>query len=245
VLQNLTTTYESATTMLALLQPGASAKDLAQAREIANTFVYALGHDNHGDPLPTAPDGSAGLHNGYEGGDVALYNTQASPDLGQQGDDRLAGFTASTQITPSGFLLLDDGATGGNNAFAILALAAAYRQFQNPSYLAAAEEIGHWIVGNFMDTTSTGYGGYYTGYPDMGVPNKQLETGKSTENNADIFDAFTTLSAAEQALGNTAYSSFWTTTANVAGDFRHGHVRPRQGTLLRRDRPRGHDRERL
>jgi hypothetical protein len=218
VLKNLTTIYEAATTLLALLGPGASADDLAEAREIADAFVYALGHDNHGDSLPRAPDGTAGLHNGYFGGDITLFNSQQPPALGQEGDVRLAGFSASSTITPSGFLLVDDGATGGNNAFAILALVAAYRQFQDPSDLAAAAEIGHWIVGNLMDTTGTGYGGFYTGYPDMGAA-KTLETGKSTENNADIFAAFTALAAAEAGLGNSSLASYWTTKANVAGDF--------------------------
>ena len=165
ILRNLTTAYESALTLQALLERGTS-QDLDSVQAIADAFVYALDHDNHGDPLPVAPDGSTGLHNGYENGDLALFNGQGAGQ-GQRGEIRLSGFSGNCQ---SGFCLLLDGANGGNNAFAILALAAAYKQFANISYLNAAKKIGLWITGNLTDTTGTGYGGYYVGYPDEGVP---------------------------------------------------------------------------
>jgi len=217
-LTNVATTYEAALTEMALLHQGTPAA-LAGATLIDNTFVYALAHDNQGDALPLAPDGSAGLHNAYMDGDIALYNSQQPPDEGQAGQVRLAGFSVGTAFVPSGFALVLDGATGGNNAFAILALTAGYEQFQNPAYLAAAEEIGHWIVGNLADTSGTGYGGYYSGYLDEGITPKVLQTNKSVENNADIFAAFTDLAAIEGALGDTAQADYWTSQANVAGDF--------------------------
>jgi len=219
VLRNLTTIYESALTLKALLARG-TAQDLADAHEIANTFDYALHHDSHGDPIPPAPDGSAGLHNGYENGDIALFNTQSPPKSGQAGDVRLAGFTA-TQLCPlSGFCLVLDGATGGNNAFAILALVAAFEQFGDVRYLNDAVTIGQWIVGNLTDHSGTGYGGYFVGYPDMGVPPpKPLQTGKSIENNADIFAALTALATVKAQRGNASATAHWTAAAHVAGDF--------------------------
>jgi len=169
VLRNLTTIYESALTLLSLLTRG-TGQDLDNARLIADTFHYALHHDNHGLPLPLAPDGSAGLHNAYESGDVALLNNQG-PGAGQAGDVRLAGFSASTALCgPSRFCLVLDGATGGNNAFAILALLAAHRQFNDTRYLDDARMIGQWITGNLTDPTGTGFAGYFLGYPDEGVP---------------------------------------------------------------------------
>lgn len=217
--RNITTIYESALTLLALLARG-RAEDLGNARWIADAFHYALHHDNHGDPLPMAPDGSLGLHNAYESGDIALLNDQG-PGKGQAGDVRLAGFSASpTLCGPSGFCLVLDGATGGNNAFAILALAAVYRQFRELRYLDAARTIGHWIVGNLTDNTSTGFGGYYLGYPDEGVPPpKPRLTGKSVENNADIFAALMMLATIERQLGNNTPADEWARQANVAGDF--------------------------
>src|ERR1700687_1066577 len=217
-LRNLTTIYESALTELSLLARG-TVQDLSNAKLIADTFDYALQHDSHGDPLPVAPDGSVALHNGYENGDIALFNNHPPPLVGQAGDIRLAGFTATTACAPSGYCLVLDGATGGNNAFAILALAAAYEQFGDVRYLNDATTIGDWIVGNLTDTTGTGYGGYFVGYADQVPSPKPLNTGKSIENNADIFAAFTALAAIESQLGNSSAAASWTAAADVAGDF--------------------------
>ena len=213
---NLATVYESSMSVLALLsrrQP----QDLVNARLIADTLVYALGHDNQGDPLPIALDGSTGLHNGYYNGDISLFNSQGQ-GMGQQGQVRLAGFTAPLLCPQTGFCLVLDGATGGNNSFAMQALLAAYNQFQNSNYLNAAITIGNWIYGELLDSSGTGYGGYFVGFPDQGLP-KVLQTGKSTENNADIFMAFTALANVERALGNIGAANTWTTRANIAGDF--------------------------
>jgi len=170
--------------------------------------------------LPLAPDGSPALHNAYEDGDVSFLNNQAPPKLGKAGDSRLSGFTAGTTLCgPSGFCLVLDGATGGNNAFAILAFVAAYRQYGDMRYLDDARTIGHWIVGNLTDTAGAGYGGYYLGYPDQGQTPKVLIMGKSTENNADIFAALTALAVIEKTLGNTGQATAWTADANIAGDF--------------------------
>ena len=215
--RNVAPVYEAALTLIGLLKRGQGG-DLANAREIANTFDYALTHDNHGDPLPVAPDGSTGLHNAYSGGDIAFLNDQAPPKQGKAGDVRLAGFTAPCLCSSTGFCLVLDGATGGNDAFAILALAAAYEKFKDVRYLNDARTIGNWIAGNLTDTTGTGYGGYYFGYPDKGLA-KTLQTNKSTENNADIFAAFSALAGIEQQLGNTAEAALWSTRANVGGDF--------------------------
>jgi hypothetical protein len=213
--RNLSGTYDSSLTLLSLLVRGNS-DDLSQARLIADTFVYALGHDNHADPLPTAADGSVGLHNGYENGDIAFLNDPANPALGRAGDVRLAGFPSTA--VPSGWAFEEDGASGGSNAFAILALTGAYRRFGDARYLAAAEEIGRWIIFNLIDPTGAGYGGYYEGYPDDGKPKVLLQS-KSTENNADIYAAFTQLAAIESGRGNAVLSAGWTEAANIAGDF--------------------------
>jgi uncharacterized protein YyaL (SSP411 family) len=110
-----------------------------------------------------------------------------------------------------------DGATGGNDAFVILALADAYRAFRDPRYRDAARTIGNWIHGNLLDTTGTGFGGYYLGYPDEGQP-KRLLTGKSIEKNADIFRAFVVLSDTARAVGQVAEADEWMRRAKIAGD---------------------------
>ena len=153
--RNIATVYEGALSLLSFLARG-TAQDLADAQLIAKGLDYALHDDNQGDLLPVAPGGFAGLHNAYSSGDIALLNGQSTGALA--GNVRLAGFTCGS-ASPTGFCLALDGATGGNNAFAILALVAAYRQFGNVTYLNDALEIANWIVGNLQDQTGTGYGG--------------------------------------------------------------------------------------
>ena len=113
-----------------------------------------------------------------------------------------------------------DGATGGNIAFAILALLHAFQTFGDQRYLNAAVTISNWVYENLADTSGTGFGGYFVGYNDMGVPPpKPLNHGKSVENNADIFSALSFLASIEASLGNTAQATEWSGRANLAGDF--------------------------
>jgi hypothetical protein len=213
--RNIASIYEAALSVLGFLARG-TPQDLADAQSIVNALDYALHNDNQGDPLPVAPGGFAALHNAYSSGDIALLNGQSTG--ASAGNVRLSGFTCGS-TSPTGFCLVLDGATGGNNAFAVLALVAAYRQFGNVTYLNDALEIANWIVGNLTDITGTGYGGYFVGYPDQGQIPKVLIKGKSIENNADIFAAFTALAAIENQLGNAQQAAQWTAAAKVAGDF--------------------------
>ncbi len=209
--------YEASIAAIALCARGTSL-DIKNCSRIADAIVYALGHDNAGDPLPVGPDGTHGAHNATSSGDLPLLNSQGSGG-GQAGQVRLAGFTASQLgCGAANFCLVLDGATGGNNAFAILALLQAFGKTEKTLYLEAARSIGHWIYGLLRDTSSTGLGGYFAGYPDAGQT-KTLETGKSTENNADIYAAFTALAKAEQGRGDPISAAVWTARAKIAGDF--------------------------
>jgi hypothetical protein len=221
--RNLAPIYEAAATILSLLKRGRP-EDVTNALSVADALSYALHHDNHGIPLPAAPDGSVGLRSAYQGGDIALLNGQSSATGAQAGDVRLAGFSVkdSQLCGPNKFCLVLDGATGGNNAWAMLALLAAYLQSGNNKYLTDAEIIGKWIVGTLRDTTTPdtnppGYGGYFVGFADGG--NYFLIKGKSTENNGDIFVAFSLVAQIEGARGNTTTAAQWQNWANWAGDF--------------------------
>ncbi len=226
--RNIAAIYEAALTIRALLYQD----DAPDAQAVADALDYALYHDNEGDYISATLGGMSGcysglaatqcgLHNAYESGDIALLNDQNQlkngqviPQPAKAGDSRVAGFTC-VATPPTGYCLVDDGATGGNNAWAILGLIAEYKHSGNPKYLNDAIAIGNWIIENLTDTTGTGYGGYYSGYPDGGAaPPRHVDQGKSTENNADIFAAFTAL-----ATYDTSNAKTWTSSANVAGDF--------------------------
>jgi hypothetical protein len=213
---NLTTVYESALAVLALLARG-NPEDLDTARWIADALVYALENDNAGLAIPPAPAGHRGLHSAYSSGDLPLNNAQ--PQGALDGQIRLSGFSASDRLCgPTRFCVVLDGATGGNNAFAIYALAAAYRRLGDDRYLQAAIEIGNWIHASLLDATGTGFGGYFLGYPDQGLP-KTLLTGKSIENNADIFRAFQILAEIKARAGQAMEAAEWRRRARIAGDF--------------------------
>lgn len=217
LLRNLTTSYESALALLALLVRGTTA-DIANARLIAEAFHYALSHDNSGLPLPSAADGARGIRNGYEGGDLPLLNDQQGG--ARAGEVRLAGFSASEALCgTSKFCLVLDGANGGNNAFAILALAVASQRLDTADYLTDAETIGRWIVERLTDRSGTGYGGYFFGYEDKVPAPKPLRMNKSVENNADIFAAFSMLALLAKQQGRAADAAAWTARAEIAGDF--------------------------
>lgn len=233
-IRNLTTVYESSLTVASLIARG-TPQDLADARSIADTLLYALEHDNTGGGgvLPTTQDGDRGLRDAYSNGDLATRNDQAAGGA-LAGEVRLAGFsTDTTLVGPSGFALVLDGAFGGNNAFGIMALMTAYFEFGEQKYLDGAREIGEWIYGNLRDRNgphfpaddfpgAETFGGYFLGYPDQGVVKDaagSLIHGKSIENNADIFAAFSMIAAADVQLGNEADAVDWTERANIAGDF--------------------------
>lgn len=217
--RNLAPIYEAAATVLALLRRGQQG-DVKNALGIADALSYALHHDNSANPLPAAPDGSVGLRSAYQGGDIALLNTQ--PSGAHAGEVRLAGFSVQdNSCGPGHFCLVLDGATGGNNAWAMQALLAAYLQSGDVRYLDDAETIGRWIVGTLKDpatpaTDPPSYGGYFVGFADGGY---FLLKGKSTENNGDIFTAFSLVARIETDRGNAAAAAQWQTWANVAGDF--------------------------
>ena len=72
-----------------------------------------------------------------------------------------------------------------------------------------------------MPATQT-YGGYFLGYPDQGVEKDRvgsLVQGKSIENNADIFTAFTMLASAQAERGQGEASREWIRRANIGGDY--------------------------
>jgi hypothetical protein len=218
VAANLSSTYESALVLMALLEAG-TRDALQEARWLADAFVYALSHPLTAVPptsttgaherwIPEGPAGEVGLSNAYRSGDLGLQNDQP-PGGALAGQAQLAGFTCG----PTGYCLYLDGATGGNNAFAALALLRAYRALGDTKYKDAAFQIGGWITG--LEGTD-GYLGYVVGYPDEGVFPKQLEPGKSVENNADVFAALVALAHHAET---SAEARVWLERALVAGDF--------------------------
>jgi fibronectin type 3 domain-containing protein len=223
--RNAASSYEASLATMAMLSMG-DANNALLAGKIVDALDYALYHDNEAWYIPTAPGAlngcysgirasQCGLHNAYSAGDIAIYNDQhGTAATAKAGDIRLAGFSCGA-TSPTGYCLVLDGATGGNNAWAGLALLDEYLRSGNPNDVNDAIAIGNWIIANLADTRGTGYGGYFVGFPDQGVsPPKPLNLGKSTENNADIAAFLSALSVLDSG-----HASKWIAAANVAGDF--------------------------
>ena len=196
----------------------ATVEDLRNARAIADGLVYALNHENNGAPLPRPADNSPGWHSAYVE-DVALNNNQLAPSTARAGDSRLAGFSSGRNVCgTSGFCLVLDGATGGNNAQAILALVAAWRQFRTASYLDAARRAANWIHGLLFDDDLNSYGGYFQGVTDGGGFRTRFKS-KRTVDNALIAAAFEQLAQVETLLGNSDAAARWSQRSDNAGSF--------------------------
>lgn len=215
LLRNVATVYESSLVLWALLRDG-SAVSRAAARQIADTLVAVHARDNSGLPLPKTK-GGAGLRNAYMNGPATFLNDQIGG--ARAGEARLAGFSiASGRCGPSRFCLVLDGATGGNNAFAVIALLAAWRQLGDVRYLETARSIATWIYEALLDTSEESFGGYFAGFEDGGAPDRRLAS-KSVENNADIAAAFWMLADVESEQCRRAEAEQWKRRARVAADF--------------------------
>src|SRR5260370_25382969 len=130
------------------------------------------------------------------------------------------------------FCLIRDGASGGENAMAILALVNAARVFQGPggTYMAAAREIGRCIVGNLVDCSGGGVGGYFLGYPDGGQWENGPQLVKSVVDNSKIYAAFSALADA-LSINDADESAQWASWARSAGDFVIRMYDPVNGTF--------------
>ena len=212
LVRNLTTTYESALAAIALLERGRT-DDLENAQSILDTFHFAMRHDT---ALPAPLKDSSWLRNGYSSGDIATHHIRETGD-NDSNTVRFAGFSAKF-CGSTHYCLIMDGATGGNIAFAIIALLDGFQVMEKRIYLDDARTLASWISNNLTDHTGKGYGGYYLGYADND-PTQRLIKGKSVENNADIYAAFSRLAAIEARLGNINEAKAWTNKANIAGDF--------------------------
>jgi hypothetical protein len=109
-------------------------------------------------------------------------------------------------------------------AWATLALVRAWERLGDETYLAAAQRLGQWIVGQTQD--QRGAGGYSGGLTAVGSPHRW----KATEHNADVYAAFMNLYQAtgdpvwrERAMSAKHFLGtmwieeggfFWTGTAN-------------------------------
>ncbi|WP_248806729.1 hypothetical protein [Pseudomonas sp. MWU13-2100] len=162
-LRGVAFTYDNALASIALFACGKA----QSARRLADALAFAVEHD------PEYADGR--LRNAYAAGPI---KGQAMGLSGYWSTERNAWSQDAYQVSSA----------TGNQAWGALALLEAYRQTAEPSYLAAARRVLHWVQQNTYDTQAPpGFSGGAYGYF-----NRQVRQGwKSTEHNVDLIAAWT------------------------------------------------------
>ena len=247
--RNLTTIYESALVLMGLIEHG----DNVNAKLLADAFVRTVTTPSarvlHVRPGVAGDPSGVFLNSGYSSGQLGLDDDLYQPVLGgtdrivaSRGDSALAGFGVGPNgAGGSNYCLVLDGGTGGNNAFAMLALIKASRAFESGPegpYLSAARSIALWMDQNLKAPLSPDYdatvdgasqtklrGGFYLGWNDGGsdldgYKNSTFLYGKSIENNADLYAAMQALAFRESETGDRfQLSNHWIDLSHWAGDF--------------------------
>jgi len=156
--------YDNAVAAIALAACGESAK----ARSIGDAVLWALDHDRYWH------DGR--LRNGYPAGPM----TDAPVKLPGWWDNGQKKWVEDQYQV---------GSDTGNLAWAMLALAALYRDSSDARYLAGAERIGAWLQSAFDRRSPAGFDGGTFG--DGAAPARNRW--KSTEHNVDLAAAYAQL----------------------------------------------------
>jgi hypothetical protein len=190
VLRSVAYTYDNAVAILAFLAEGSS-NSLQRAELIGDAFVQAANHDRY------FTDGR--FRTAYMPGDLAVAPGWVVNN--KVGTVPMPGFYLEN---PDHYYELQDNANvdTGNNAWAMIALLALYKQSSNTDYLIAAENAGQFI--QTMYSNETNYPGYLGGIDNAETAFATNRTYKSTEHNLDIYAAFTVL---YQITGQTQWLS--------------------------------------
>ncbi len=210
VLRNVAFIYDNALALLAFLADG-SPDSLQRARLIADAIVYALTHDR------TYTDGR--VRTSYQAGDIAL--PLGWMVNGKNGTATVPGFYLEN---PPHFTEVENvDVDTGNNAWAMIALLGAHRQFGGTNYLAAARRIGEFIQTTRVEGGS--FPGFRGGIANAEGTNALPRTYVSTEHNLDIHAAFAEM---YRLTGETQ----WQNGSSLAFQFIESMWDPGQGCFL-------------
>jgi hypothetical protein len=161
---------DNAVAIIALLRRGRR-DDMARARRLGDSFLYAQRHDTYGDGR---------LRQGYWVGPFTLpFTSNDSYFVRADGSVNLVG-------APWFFL----GSSVSDMSWVGIALARLFARTRQSRYLDGAVRLGQWIVDHAFDTV--GLGGYSAGVDGQ---NQRLSSLKLTEHNVDVYALFTNLLA--------------------------------------------------
>lgn len=180
VMRNLAFSYDNALALLAFLAEG-SPNSQRRARLIGDAFVYASQHDRYFD------DGR--IRTAYSAGDISLPPGWTAN--GREGTVPLPGFYSEQQ--QMFFEVEQQSVDVGNNAWAMIALLALYKETGEQYYLDTARSIGNFIQ-TFRNDSGT-YQGFQGGVNMPESANPTRRTFASSEHNIDVVAAFKTMAS--------------------------------------------------
>jgi hypothetical protein len=197
VLRAVAYTYDNALAVLAFLADG-STDSLRRAKLIGDAFVQAQKHDR------SYTNGC--FRTAYMPGDIALPPGWVVNGI--KGTVPVPGFYLEN---PQHYYEVENlDVDTGNNAWAMLALLALYKEFLDTNYLVAAENVGQFI--DTMRTNIATFPGFLGGISRAETVTPTKRAYKSTEHNLDTYAAFSTL---YQFTGQTQ----WLSGALLASNF--------------------------
>ena len=170
-IQNAAYSYDNALALMAFI----SEDRQAEAKQLADAFVYAINNDRSGNKR---------VRNAYASGDI-------SADPGWESGARLPGWYDKDR----GEWLEDRyqvGSNVGNTSYAALALLQYRNRYGGEEYLDAAKAAMDWVLDNCADG-GDGFTGGFDGWEEGVPPTVYKFTYKSIEHNIDAYAAFTQL----------------------------------------------------
>lgn len=172
-IQNAAFAYDNALALMAFVSDGRQ----EEAKQLADTFVYALNNDR---------SGVRRVRNAYAGGDITAVK-------GQWDGAKMPGWYDKARAE-----WLEDryqvGSNVGNTSYAALALLQYRNRYGGEEYLEAAKAMMDWVLDNCSDKSGgDGFTAGFDGWEEADPPVVYPFTYKSIEHNIDAHAAFAQL----------------------------------------------------
>ena len=166
-------TYDTSLALMAFV----SADRHAEAKQLADSLVYAAGNDR---------SGKKRVRNAYDAGVISAGSRDGSGARlpGWYDNEKSAWCEDRYQV----------GSNTGNTSYAALALLQYHNRYGGEEYLETAESLMGWVLENCSDGRD-GFTGGFDGWEEADPPEIYPLTYKSTEHNIDAYAAFSQLYA--------------------------------------------------
>ncbi len=171
-IHNAAFAYDNALALMAFI----SEDRQADAKQLADTFVYAVNNDR---------SGKIRVRNAYAGGSITAVK-------GMWDGAKMPGWYDETRAE-----WLEDryqvGSNAGNTSYVALALLQYHNKYGGDEYLETARALMDWVLDNCSTGSGDGFTAGFDGWEEADPPVVYPFTYKSIEHNIDAFAAFSQL----------------------------------------------------